>query len=107
MGAGSADECSESYAHPEVFRGGKCARVKNWQKDAQPEWPEVESGARDLSEAGRDADATEVLPPARAFPPAGGPPMTAPGPGWFGESGESPRGRGSSDADRTQILGSE
>ncbi|AIJ15505.2 hypothetical protein SLITK23_29770 [Streptomyces lividans] len=106
MGAGSADECSESYAHPEVFRGGKCARVKNWQKDAQPEWPEVESGARDLSEAGRDADATEVLPPARAFPPAGGPPMTAPGPGWFGESGESPRGRGSSDADRTQILGS-
>ena len=32
--------------------------------------------------------------------------MTAPGPGWFGESGESPRGRGSSDADRTQILGS-
>ncbi|MFD7058409.1 hypothetical protein [Streptomyces sp. NPDC059906] len=32
--------------------------------------------------------------------------MTASGPGWFGESGESPRGRGSSDADRTQIPGS-
>ncbi|MFD6193551.1 hypothetical protein [Streptomyces sp. NPDC060275] len=32
--------------------------------------------------------------------------MTASGPGWFGESGESPRDRGSSDADRTQILGS-
>ncbi|CAM5622573.1 hypothetical protein SVIOM342S_02164 [Streptomyces violaceorubidus] len=106
MGAGSADECSESYAHPEVSRGGKCARVKNWQKDAQPEWPEAESGARELSEAGRHADATEVLPPIRSFPPAGEPPVTASGSGWFGESGESPRGRGSSDADRTEVLGS-
>lgn len=105
MGAGSADECSESYAHPEVFRGGKCARVKNWQKDAQPEWPEVESGARESSEAGRDADATEVLPPTRPLPPAGEPPVTAPGSGWFGDSGAGPRGRGSSDADRTEAPG--
>lgn len=105
MGAGSADECSESYAHPEVFRGGKCARVKNWQKDAQPEWPEVESGARGYSEAGRDADATEVLPPTRPLPPAGELPVTAPGSGWFGDSGAGPRGRGSSDADRTEAPG--
>lgn len=106
MGAGSADECSESYAHPEVFRGGKCARVKNWQKDAQPEWPEVESGARESSEAGRDADATEVLPPTSPLPPAGEPPVTAPGSGWFGDSGAGPRGRGSSDADRAEAPGS-
>ncbi|GAA5014373.1 hypothetical protein GCM10023257_73220 [Streptomyces hyderabadensis] len=106
MGAGSADECSESYAHPEVFRGGKCARVKNWQKDAQPEWPEAESGAPDRSEAGRDADATEVLPPAGPLPSAGEPPVTAPGSGWFGDSGAGPRGRGSSDAGRTEGPGS-
>ncbi|MFE1589680.1 hypothetical protein ACFW6Q_28850 [Streptomyces sp. NPDC058737] len=30
---------------------------------------------------------------------------SASGPGWFGESGESPRGRGSSAADRTEVLG--
>lgn len=135
MGAGSADECSGSYAHPEVSRGGKCARVKNWQKDAQPEWPEVESGASDRSEAGRDADATEVLPPTRAFPSPGVSPMSAAGSGgagrsgsvpsgstgstgsegsrgaasgagWFGTSGESPRGHGGPAADRTEIPGS-
>ncbi|MFI1754171.1 hypothetical protein [Streptomyces sp. NPDC020571] len=32
--------------------------------------------------------------------------MTASGSGWFGDSGDGPRGRGSSDADRTEVLGS-
>ena len=91
VGAGSADECSESYAHPEVFRGGKCARVKNWQEDAQPEWPEVESGARDLPEAERNADGTEVLPTTRVFPPVGGPSMTGSEPGrGAGTAGSGP-----------------
>ncbi len=122
--------------------------MKNWQKDAQPEWPpeaEAGSGARDLSEAGRHADATEVLPAARAFPPAGGSPVSAreprgadgytgpdsapattpstpyappapsvgsggfagsaSGPGWFGESGDSPHAGAGPAADRTQIPG--
>lgn len=71
VGAGSADGCSESYAHPELSLGGKCVRVKKWQKDAQPEWPQAASGMRDLPEARQDADATEVFPATRAFPVTG------------------------------------
>ncbi|MFG3244994.1 hypothetical protein [Streptomyces sp. NPDC048187] len=106
--------------------------MKNWQKDAQPEWPEVESGASDRSEAGRDADATEVLPPTRPFPSSGVSAMSAgesggagrsesvpsgatgsdglqgaaSGAGWFGTTAESPRGHGGPAADRTEMLGS-
>lgn len=115
VGAGSADGCSESYAHPELSLGGKCVRVNKWQKDAQPEWPQAASGTRDLPEARQDADATEVFPATRAFPvtgefptagtPSGG--STEPsasggsGTGWFGASG--PAGAGT---DETEILGS-
>ncbi|MGX1222292.1 hypothetical protein RKD42_003551 [Streptomyces ambofaciens] len=46
-----------------------------------------------------------MLPPTRSLPPAGEPPVTAPGSGWFGESGAGPRARGGSDAERTEVLG--
>ncbi len=96
VGAGSADECSESYAHPELSRGGKCVRVKNWQKDAQPEGTETVSGMRDLPEAGQDADATEVLPATHPFPvtdenPTTGAASAGSGAGWFGGAGDAGR----------------
>ncbi len=123
MGAGSADGCSESYAHPEVFRGGKCARVNKWQKDAQPEWLAAESGARDLPEARQDADVTDAFPATRALPPAGEPPMSgtpscgtsgtgagpesgADGAGWFGSPGRPARRHAAPDADETEAHGS-
>lgn len=123
MGAGSTDGCSESYAHPEVFRGGKCARVNKWQKDAQPEWLAAESGARDLPEARQDADVTDAFPATRALPPAGEPPMSGTpsggssgtgagaesgvdGAGWFGSPGRPTRRHAAPDADETEAHGS-
>ncbi|ANB06703.1 hypothetical protein SAM40697_2745 [Streptomyces ambofaciens] len=111
VGAGSADECSESYAHPELSRGGKCVRVKNWQKDAEAEEPEAVSGMRDFPGSGQDADVTDVFPPTRAFPVTGETPHAATpfgspgragasagsagpdgaGPGWFGAAGDAAR----------------
>ena len=105
VGAGSADGCSESYAHPELSLGGKCVRVKNWQKDAQPEWPGATSGARDVAGPDPQQDATQVLPAAGAFPGTGtaaapapgavpGGPGAPAGPGWFGGAREFPGGAG-------------
>ncbi len=71
VGAGSADECSESYAHPEVSRGGKCARVKDWQKDAQPGVARGPSPGLVISRR-RDEMLTppRCCPPTRSLPPA-------------------------------------
>lgn len=88
--------------------GGKCVRVRNWQEDAQPEWPGAASGTRDAAAPGPQQDATQVLPATGAFPGTAPSPMPgaaspgtgAPaGSGWFGEAGGFPAGR-STDAPR-------
>lgn len=70
--------------------------MNNWQKDAQPEWPDV-SGSREPQPQPRQ-DATQVLP-AAGFPSAGDAPVTGPqagrpsgptGPDWFGAAGGFP-----------------
>ncbi|MEU9593242.1 hypothetical protein ACGF7W_00235 [Streptomyces sp. NPDC048219] len=74
--------------------------MKNWQKDAQPEWPGATSGARDVAEP--QEDSTQVLPAAggfpgtAAFPAAGGPTES----GWFGGARDFPAGAGEADVPR-------
>jgi hypothetical protein len=80
-------------------------RVKNWQKDAQPEWPGATSGVRDAAGSDPQQDATQVLPTAGAFPGTGtaaapapgavpGGPGAPAGPGWFGGTRAFPAGAG-------------
>lgn len=114
VGAGSADGCSESCAHPDPSLGGKCVRVNKWQKDAHRAWPEAASGTRDLPEAKQDGDATQAFPATRGFSGVEESPMTGagstgpggsagPGAGWFGTADEASRreGRAGGNADQS------
>ncbi|WP_171991043.1 hypothetical protein [Streptomyces sp. JHA26] len=66
--------------------------MENWQKDAQPEWPDAMAGGRDLVEP-EPQDVTQVLPETGALPGAAS--SAAGGPGWFG---------GAADAAETEVL---
>ncbi|MEU0851795.1 hypothetical protein ABZ387_28095 [Streptomyces flaveolus] len=93
--------------------------MKNWQKDAQPEWPGATSGARDVAGQDPQQDATQVLPAAGAFPGTGtaaapapgavpGGPGAPAGAGWFGGAREFPHGtdvpRPDTGAAETEVL---
>lgn len=64
MGAGFGRRVLESYAHPELSRGGMCVHVKKWRKDAQPEWPEAPSDTQVIPATGevRGRAATQSFP---------------------------------------------
>ncbi|MFJ8544547.1 hypothetical protein ACIRFH_21440 [Streptomyces sp. NPDC093586] len=72
--------------------------MSDWQKDAQPEWPDATAGGRDPVKPEPRQDATQVLPAADALPGVAASPAPAKatgGPGPFD---------GTTDAAATEVL---
>ncbi|CAM5424923.1 Translation initiation factor IF-2 OS=Streptomyces fumanus OX=67302 GN=GCM10018772_08070 PE=4 SV=1 [Streptomyces fumanus] len=87
------DGCSVSEAQPGTVPWGKCVRVSDWQKDAQPEWSESASETRVLPEFEAISETADE---------SGAPHISGPSDS-SGPSGPSPRADGP-ETIRTEIL---